>query len=638
MTETQRKVRIAIVGNRDNGKSTFVNAWLRNEYTEASEEDCTRGIHNFHISTDEDCLSDTASSRKETLEKIMAVNSTEDEIDSKEEEDFKINLSEPLIKLNHGLSLTLSDYPGLNEYPQYKEVLKEGQKFDVMIALVDASVAARPESLEQQQKLLEFIAECIDVHNSDCLPLVIGINKVDDPTDPDVKKRVEKVLKCIEEVFKVESRVDGLEELLKRSGEDTHKHAHGTFPVVVPLSAKGAYRFRMIAGLTKSEFDRLGEDQIKQLAESGLGLQEVKKLSKEELADEAFKISRDTGDESYLFGDKLQATGFPVMAAAIESCLNGPQRQGYIICQQLRKEQHNIEVDLDGGYTTEFEENLKKQLDISQLIEGELNFKEYKKFSEKHQELVHDAFGKDPSCIVQIVKCFKELEQFQEIASLLYAPKKGEVNKDLGLEIDRWTSVSMTKLLKNQLELLTEKAETWLENSENKSRRTRPENSSNDTMSQTTEWESLVIDDWIENLESMKQKLDSSDIADVVPKEKKTLIHTLNRFHQLNIKSAEGKLAEGADVFSWVDVPERLHSFLKKKTAKKLEEQIAAAAQHNTSHLLKEIQKMHEKQDRGNEELRGELRGIKRSFDKLSASISHAGRLTSPTEDLTSSP
>jgi hypothetical protein len=47
--KSEKTLTMAVVGHRDNRKSTLVNSWLGHELTKANEEDYTRGIHLFAI-------------------------------------------------------------------------------------------------------------------------------------------------------------------------------------------------------------------------------------------------------------------------------------------------------------------------------------------------------------------------------------------------------------------------------------------------------------------------------------------------------------------------------------------------------------------------------------------------------------
>ena len=429
---------------------------------------------------------------------------------------------------------------------------------------------------------------------------------------------VNKVINTIQQIFQVDDRTEALKQVLMSKGIDVSKHPSGTFPIVVPVSAKNAFSYRRIAGLSKEAFNTIDEDEVRKLAKEAWGTKVAKKLSKEELFEKTFAASRDDEDNAaYLFGDSLEATGFPDVIKSIQACLAGYNRQGYIISQQLRLQQGQIPVVLEGGYTIEFKDNVEKQLDCSEVVEDELNFEQYVTFFDKHLELAKDAFKKDPNAVDNFQKCFDELEEFENVVPLLFTSHRkdgsGLPDEELSKKIDAWTTEALIKIFKGELKIIKDKFDEFSSKLANKSGH-RPD--------KKTKWDDLSDCDWSENLEAVKLVLDISTICNHLPKERKAI----NSAHNLIGSKFQLVDSQNATDFSWVSIGKRLETCLGKsietKKEKKLETQIVVAAQ------------------RSNQEQCDELRGLKRLIEDLAKDVkkikSDVSSIDKTTKDLSS--
>ena len=249
------------------------------------------------------------------------------------EEDFDLPVSETLITLHRkDTSLVITDFPCAKESPDLKGVIS---KIDVLIVLLDSTVAMMKNEYELQEKLLKEIKSAMD--NSELEPndrpsLIIVINKVDDPKNSDIYKRQQKEFNLVESVFEVDDRTKSLKELLEVKKGDDIVVDRKFFPIVVPMSTQNAFFYRQFE---RNGVEFIKDEDIESLADKILSIETVNELceDKDKLKEETFKKK-----DGALPG-LLQKTGFPQLEAAIKVCLDGEPRQGYILLRKLQRKQ-----------------------------------------------------------------------------------------------------------------------------------------------------------------------------------------------------------------------------------------------------------------------------------------------------------
>eukprot|EP00550_Attheya_septentrionalis_P000018 CAMPEP_0198286138 /NCGR_PEP_ID=MMETSP1449-20131203/5281_1 /TAXON_ID=420275 /ORGANISM="Attheya septentrionalis, Strain CCMP2084" /LENGTH=657 /DNA_ID=CAMNT_0043983783 /DNA_START=2469 /DNA_END=4442 /DNA_ORIENTATION=- len=447
---------MAIVAYRDNGKSTLINAIVGEEHTEASEDHGTKGIHLFELCHEGDPLL-ARQSRNENLETIKARNA-EDETPGviKEQDPIKVYLSKEFVPLRGDVKVVIKEYPGLDEDPQYTEDFKKANH-DVVICVLDSSVVNRcdPRGERGQPGLLDLIKENMDLNDADSPPVILAINKVDEPDDEDTMNHVDKVMKNIKARFPAAKLNVAPDE---NNPRDICRHEADTFPIVIPLSAKQAFKHRSMSAKTEEEIRECDMKVLIAYATKGGGLSrhEAEAMEQDVLANSVFELSRDDSDA---YKSNLLSTGFPMFLAAVKRCIHGFERQGYIICQQLRRSQAGINVCVTGEYTQKFLENLKEQEFFSNSkVEGEPNFNRYKEFHEEHLKQAEALFVRNPSESSGLVKCFDELLLFRDAVAplLVKCNENGMPNEKLEMVVKKWIHESIVGLFVTHLDIIVE--------------------------------------------------------------------------------------------------------------------------------------------------------------------------------------
>ena len=452
------KLRIGILGLKNSGKSTLVNAWVRHTVTEASVVDCTKCKHNFILTKEAD-TEDGCKARDAILARIKELNTDSNKDATREGHvDFELPLREDLITpCKDDVSFIITDFPCNEQTP---DVIKKvySDRFDMLIVLLDTS-GAMTEEFEKQKKLLQDIKNEMDTLKAEDRPsLIIGINKVDDLSDEDTIRDRDKEIETIQETFGVEDRVDSLEELLKDSNMDRIELDDKFFPIVVPLSAKNALFYRQFEGADET-FSRFEDKVVEKLAKKIFGCKFNELVAnKENIRIKTFEeLAKGT-----CLDDFLTDTGFPKLERAIATCLEGANRQGYIISKQLRSYMiQNMVVDSLGGYTLEFKENVLRQIEICPCFKGESNFEIYKLFFDNHLKLSKKEF-EEKAITEGFYRCFLELAEFEVSAFELFFPKKpnGGAHGDDGNatnlvnDIEKWIHEAKFRIFQVQLEVI----------------------------------------------------------------------------------------------------------------------------------------------------------------------------------------
>jgi small GTP-binding protein len=190
--ETSFEIRIALVGCGSVGKTTVLNALLKNTNSEVSMRRTTACVNYFRIHT-----------AKATSEGGMQPKC--DSIDGKgvvHEKTFDIEIDEPIIsEMRADTQLVLVDIPGLNE-ADTKDMYRDyvtNKLWSTLDCVIVVMVVSQGVNTEEQVQLLELVKQnCKEKKN---VPILVICNKVDDPDNAERMELVNEVRAKVEVIF-----------------------------------------------------------------------------------------------------------------------------------------------------------------------------------------------------------------------------------------------------------------------------------------------------------------------------------------------------------------------------------------------------------------------------------------------------
>jgi GTPase SAR1 family protein len=301
----QFEIRIAVLGYVLAGKTTVINALLRDQYGQVGMKRTTAGVNYFRLhhhhkgstnckgkldasqdkqpegegkspegssQTDEDwsvCSSEGGFvPAAETLRVISDDNRVLREGTSVSVKTFDVSITEPLCEVRPDSRLVLVDIPGINEAGadgKYRAYVREQwDTFDCVLVVMDGRHGANTEDV----KLLEFVRDNNKKRKG--VSVIIVCNKVDDPDDLEQAELVKEAKEEVDRVFRSQAEADR--------------------PIFVPTSAEFAYIYRTAALMSFEEFRGFDKDLIDRLGRKEVGWK-FSKLS----SDEKFRMAYEFG-------------------------------------------------------------------------------------------------------------------------------------------------------------------------------------------------------------------------------------------------------------------------------------------------------------------------------------------------------
>lgn len=304
------EIRIAILGNSECGKTTVLNALLKENYSSAvmSKRSAAKGsvaCYNVFVSGVDENSGGSP---------IADINMIEESTVSYGGEDVKtvsyeVETQFEMVSMRKDTQLTFILVPGAIEgstkYHSY--IVENWDTFDAAIVVLDGKVGISDDDV----KLLKLVKEKFKNRE---IPSMVLCNKVDDPES-------EKLMK---HVVKAESKVKKLFNLDDESSE-------GSNVAFLPCSALHAYIYRAGARLTVYQFEDFDSDMMEIIGKLHFGSKNWKAMTHEERFRKTHKILADPK----LFKEGMDKCGFTTVMEELNHHLGGAEKQDKMINKQI---------------------------------------------------------------------------------------------------------------------------------------------------------------------------------------------------------------------------------------------------------------------------------------------------------------
>jgi small GTP-binding protein len=373
MAPAKAEIKVALIGHVSVGKTTVLNALFRDKFGEVSMKRTTAAVNYFRIvskrptedkaeagSTEEkskqwaDVASYDTKSAGCILKEITEDNKELRNASGIKEKFFDIELDDPLCDMRENTNLVVVDIPGINEAgvgSKYRDfVEKKWDKFDVAVLVMDGKQGV---NTEEQLKLLQFVKSNQEAKRQ--IPLIILLNKVDDPDDEIQAVLVDESRQEVEKQFGCR-----IEEPLTTHNEPRKE---APIPVLIPTSAMHAYFYRTASQMTFDQFKSIDQELIEKMGREEIGRFKWKELSE----DKRYQAVYDAVSGEGQYNERLEATNFDKLLSALKEIIGDEQTQLITLREQVLVTLSNLPKKQ--GLTDEFKSAYEKSKTVGMPAE-----------------------------------------------------------------------------------------------------------------------------------------------------------------------------------------------------------------------------------------------------------------------------
>ena len=421
MAPAKTDIKVALIGHVSVGKTTVLNALFRDKFGEVSMKRTTAGINYFRIvpkrlkannaservdkngKTWSDVVSYDTKSAGLILKEITADNKSFRNSSNIHEKFFDIELEELLCDMREDANLVVVDIPGINEAgagSKYRDFVEQKwDTFDVVVLVMDGKQGV---NTEEQLKLFQFVKNNQDKKR--LAPLIILLNKVDDPDDEEQALLIDESRKEAEKQFHCR-----LEELVQSTSQHGRKKKSKFTPVLIPTSAMHAYFYRTASLMTFDQFKKFDKELVEKIGREEVGKFKWKGLSPDKRYQAVYEAFSGEGQ----YEERLEATNFDKFLSALRDSIGDKQAQ-------LKTLQEQVVVSLKNlspapGLADQFESAYEKSKTVG-MSATNLSNHFWTKYDELEKKVVADFGG--PNSISVLSEAMSELKSFCELAHL----------------------------------------------------------------------------------------------------------------------------------------------------------------------------------------------------------------------------
>jgi GTP-binding protein EngB required for normal cell division len=303
------EIRIAILGNSECGKTTVLNALLKENYSSAvmSKRSAAKGsvaCYNVFVSGVDENSSGSPIADLTMIEETTVSYGGEDV----KTVSYEVETQHEMVSMRKDTQLTFVVVPGTIEgstkYHSY--IVDNWDTFDATIVVLDGKAGISDDDV----KLLKLVKE--QFKNRE-IPTMILCNKIDDPDNEKLLKHVAKAESKVKKIFNL----------------DTESEPSNI--VFLPCSALHAYIYRAGARLNVYQFEDFDSDMMQIIGKVHFGSKNWKVMTHEE----RFRKTHQILVDPKLFKEGMDKCGFTSVMEELNRHLGGAETQERMINKQI---------------------------------------------------------------------------------------------------------------------------------------------------------------------------------------------------------------------------------------------------------------------------------------------------------------
>ena len=417
-------VKVAVLGGSKSGKSTVLNAFFQEQFTDSSRN----GVNYYELSRRNTCNGRQNITRLPNKDNTVAVGKSGKKVT---EHHFDVELEADILhEMRDDARLVFVDVPSFfpkgSHYLDYLE--KKWDEMDCAIIVLDVMSNNSAENVT----IMNFVKHCLKKRKD--LPIVIVCNKVDDTEDEELMAMVDAVRK---------------ESLAVILGEKSREVV--TNLAFIPISAKSAYWYRSASKLSFEEFAKIDKSVIDEMGREEIGRFRWKRMSTEDQYMAVYSIMQD--EEEYRA--RLRASNFDILINSLDHFIGGRKKQDRMIRRQL--ESSLKKLTHDSGYYDRLVSIYRQSLVLDRPTS---HLKET--FWALYSKSYHEAYAKFEKSPSHVATMHGPLHVLMRYASELHEElhRSGEAGDEKEEDAKKIVAL-MKSAIKQQCGLIVKKAYQW---------------------------------------------------------------------------------------------------------------------------------------------------------------------------------
>ena len=417
-------VKVAVLGGSKSGKSTVLNAFFQEQFTDSSRN----GVNYYELSRRNTCNGRQNITHLPNKDNTVAVGKSGKKVT---EHHFDVELEADILhEMRDDARLVFVDVPSFfpkgSHYLDYLE--KKWDDMDCAIVVLDVMSDNSAENVT----IMNFVKHCLKKRKD--LPIVVVCSKVDDTEDEELMAMVDAVRK---------------ESLAVILGEKSREVV--TNLAFIPISAKSAYWYRSASKLPFEEFAKIDKSIIDEMGREEIGRFRWKRMSTEEQYMAVYSIMQD--EEEYRA--RLRASNFDILINSLDHFIGGRKKQDRMIRRQL--ESSLKKLTHDSGYYDRLVSIYRQSLVLDRPTS---HLKET--FWALYSKSYHEAYAKLEKSPSHVAVMHGPLQVLMRYASELHEElhRSGEAADEKEEDAKKIVAL-MKSAIKQQCGLIVKKANQW---------------------------------------------------------------------------------------------------------------------------------------------------------------------------------